>query len=252
MRASSTRLSFLMKIRKPFYFKNFKLEQELVTLPVTTDACLFGAYCEFDSPKRILDIGTGTGLLAFMMHQKYSDATIIGIEKHPETAQQAKSNVNLNRFPNIEIIESDFFHFSEHEKFDGIISNPPFFSNQLESETEIKNQARHLQDHTFSEFYCKIATVLSDNGNAQILLPFTNIERIENDLKESNLKIQSFSTIRANSSKKPHLIAINLGFQTKEQLEIQHDIVLKTADNKLTAQAYNLLSPFYLDQALNL
>ena len=242
-----------MKLRKPFAFKNFIIEQELVTLPVTTDACIFGALCEFSEPKNILDIGTGTGLLAFFLNQKYPSAKILGLEKNHESCLQATRNIDINQKKNaISIIEADFFDFETINKFDAIISNPPFFKNQLESSTDLKNQARHLQNHTFSEFYSKIGTVLSSNGSAQILLPFTNIQLIETDLKESNLKIQSFSTIQANSSKKPHLIAINLGFQAKEQIEIQHEIVLKTLNNKFTSQANNLLSPFYLNQALNL
>lgn len=242
-----------MKTRKPFAFKNFIIEQELVTLPVTTDACVFGALCNFENPQNILDIGTGTGLLAFFMNQKYPQANVIGLEKNHESAIQAINNLNINsKETKIRVIEADFFDFNPEIKFDAIISNPPFFKNQLESTTELKNQARHLQDHTFTEFYIKISTVLSSHGIAQILLPFSTLDQIQNDLKGSNLNIQSYSTIQANSSKNPHLIAISLGFDTCKQIEIEHEIKLKAPNNKFTNQAYNLLSPYYLEQALNL
>ncbi len=240
-----------MKIRNPFTFKKFTLEQKMVTLPVTTDACLFGAYCNFESPKRILDVGTGTGLLAFMMHQKYPHAQIIGLEKHAETALQAGSNIQLNQFPNIEIEHTDFFDFSELEKFDGIISNPPFFTNQLESQTDVKNQARHLQEHTFADFFKKIALHLNPLGSAWILLPYSSTFSLLGNLSTSNLFVQKQLIVFPNPHKKAHLIAVKLGFQNIQNSPFEEVVYLRNENNKFSNEALNLLKPFYLDQALN-
>ncbi len=243
-----------MKKRKPFAFKNFTIEQELVTLPVTTDACLFGAYCEFNNPHCILDIGTGTGILALMMNQKYPDAKIVGVEKHGPTAQQASRNIAINhKKAQIEVVEIDFFDHTPVNLYDAIISNPPFFSNQLQSATKLKNQARHLLNFTFSDFYLKISQVLKPNGKASVLLPNIEIESLKNDIKASELNIQSITTIQANAMKTPHLMIVDLGFNVLEKNIIpKNSIVMRSDNNKFTFEVYNLLNPFYLDQALNL
>ncbi len=242
-----------MKKRKPFAFKNFIIEQELVTLPVTTDACIFGSYCEFNNPLNMLDIGTGTGILALMMNQKYPNAYITGIEKHGPTAQQAVQNIAINKKNNkIDILAIDFFDHQPVELYDAIISNPPFFTNQLQSATELKNQARHFTNHSFSDFYIKISKVLHPKGKASILLPYSEIEPILKDLELSKLNIQSFTTIQPNPSKPPHLIVMELGFEPPPISLINKTILVRSEQQKLTTEAYNLLNPFYLDQALNL
>lgn len=243
-----------MKKRKPFAFKNFTIEQELVTLPVTTDACLFGSFCKFNNPSNILDIGTGTGILALMLNQKYPKAHIVGIEKHGPTAMQASQNVQINqKNAHIEILEEDFFDHQPIALYDAIISNPPFFSNQLQSATELKNQARHLLNYSFSDFYLKISEVLHPEGKASILLPFIEFDSLKRDIKSSKLNILNITTIQANPTKTPHLMVVDLGFATFHTNTVfTESIVLRSNDNKFTLEAYNLLNPFYLDQALNL
>lgn len=240
-----------MKIRKPFQFKQFKIEQNLVTLPVTTDACIFGSFCTFNAPKNILDIGTGTGLLALMMNQKYPSTRITAIEKHPETAKQAQINFNINHISNIEIIEADIFNYAPKIKFDAIISNPPFFSNQLESETDLKNQARHFKENTFHDFFMCIQRLLSHEGNAWILLPFSALETISKDLKSTNLHIQRLVSSRPNESKKEHLLFINLSFEECILPEVE-SFWVKNSENKFSQEVYKWLEPFYLEQALNM
>lgn len=240
-----------MKQRKPFKFKQFTIEQNLVTLPVTTDACIFGAFCSFNQPQRILDIGTGTALLALMMSQKYPNSSITAIEKHPETALQAKVNCELNKINNIEIIEHDIFTYKPDFKFDAIVSNPPFFTNQLESETDLKNQARHFSNHTFSDFFQCINNLLNINGNAWILLPFTALETLPNDLQATNLKINKLIGLKPNPSKKEHLLFVNLSFEACKMPQFE-TFSIKNLENKFSLDVYNWLEPFYLEQALNM
>jgi tRNA1Val (adenine37-N6)-methyltransferase len=240
-----------VKIRKPFQFKQFKIEQSLVTLPVTTDACIFGSFCTFNAPKNILDIGTGTGLLALMMHQKYPSAMITAVEKHPETAKQAQINCNINHISNIEILEADIFTFTPKIKFDAIISNPPFFANQLESETDLKNQARHFNENTFHDFFMCIGRLLNNEGNAWILLPFSALETIAKDLKSTNLYIQRLVSLKPNQSKKEHLLFLNLSFNDCILPKVE-SFWVKNSENKFSQEVYKWLEPFYLEQALNM
>ncbi len=241
-----------MKKRSPFEFKNFTIHQEQVTLPVTTDACLFGAFCTFNNPKRILDLGTGTGLLALMMHQKYPTSHILGIEQHQETAIQAQKNIDENNVgSNIQIVQSDMFKYQFESTFDAIICNPPFFVNQLESDEIARNQARHFQNYNFVDFFNLINNILDNRGTAWILLPHSALIDIHKYLKTTDLHIHTIVEIAPNSDKSAHLIFIQFAKILPTQLE-KKLIFVRNKQNKFTPESYKILHPFYKIEALTI
>ena len=241
-----------MKKRNPFEFKNFTIHQEQVTLPVTTDACLFGAYCHFNNPKRILDLGTGTGLLSLMMHQKYPSAHILGIEQHQETAIQAKKNiVENNCSSNIQIVQSDMFSYEFGSTFDAIISNPPFFVNQLESDETQRNQARHFQNYNFIDFFILINSRLNNSGTAWILLPHSALNKIHKYLNNTDLHVHSIVEISPNTNKNAHLIFIQFAKIAPTQVE-NKSIFIRNLQNEFTPECYKILQPFYKIEALTI
>ena len=241
-----------MKKRNPFEFKKFTIHQEQVTLPVTTDACLFGAFCHFNNPKRILDLGTGTGLLSLMMHQKYPTAQILGIEQHQETSIQAQKNIDENNSSsNIQIVQSDMFHYHFESTFDAIISNPPFFVNQLESEETERNQARHFQNYNFIDFFNLINKILDINGTAWILLPHSAINDIHKYINHTDLHVHSIVEISPNTEKSAHLIFIQFAKIVHTQIE-KKSIFIRNLQNTFTPECYKILHPFYKIEALNI
>ena len=241
-----------MKKRNPFEFKKFTIHQEQVTLPVTTDACLFGAYCNFNNPKRILDLGTGTGLLALMMNQKYPSSHILGIEQHPETAIQAQKNIDWNNCnSNIQIVQSDMFHYHFESTFDAIISNPPFFVNQLESDETERNQARHFQNYNFIDFFNLINTLLDNSGTAWILLPYSALNDIQKYINHTDLHIHSIVEISPNNQKNPHLIFAEFKKIGPTQVE-KKSIFIRNNQNKFSTECLEILTPFYLNEALSI
>lgn len=241
-----------MKKRNPFKFKKFTIHQELVTLPVTTDACLFGAFSNFDNPTRILDLGTGTGLLALMMHQKYPKAEIIGVEQHSETAIQAQQNIVENNCQsNIQIVQADMFKYQFETTFDAIISNPPFFVNQLESEGNERNQARHFQNYDFKDYFDLINKRLSSNGSAWVLLPHTAKNDLNNNIIHTDLHIHSIVEVSPNKQKKQHLIFVEFKKIVPIQIETK-SIFIRNIENRFTAECIEILEPFYLNEALTI
>lgn len=240
-----------MKTRNPFQFKEFTIHQNNVTLPVTTDACLFGAFCEFNNPQNILDLGTGTGLLTLMLNQKYPQAKILGIEKHNDTAIQANMNVSMNeKNENITIQNDDMFTLQHTHQFDAIISNPPFFVNQLESSEDTKNQARHFQNYNFKDFFGLLERLLTNNGTAWILLPYSAKLELFDLLKDYKLSIQQIVNVSPTTLKKPHIIFIKL----KKSIVITQteiSISIRNEKNQFTSETIQVLKPFYLDQAFN-
>lgn len=241
------------KERKPFNFKNFTINQEGASLPVTTDACLFGALAEFEHPQKILDLGTGTGLLLHFMAQKYPEATLWGIDFHNESVSCARKNFHQNEKSleltnRYHLLEGDFFKpnsILDFSNFDAIISNPPFFENQLKSKNLVKSKARHFENGEMRKFFILVNKLLSDDGTAIILLPTEQI------IDLSNLNLFNIKTIfiHSNPSKKAHLQILFL--RKTEFPKIEETMVIRDLSNQYTEQFCKKMSPFYLEQAFS-
>jgi len=219
-----------MKKRNPFQFKNFIIHQENVALPVTTDACIFASYIsqkiqDYPQNQTILDLGMGTGVLMFFLNQVLPNSMILGIEKDAYSFETAKRNLSENHSQNLSILNQDFFDWgkSNEQKFDIIISNPPFFEHQLESENPHKRQARHFSQNGFSDFFELLNSKLTDQGNTWLMLPFipntmVNIHEELNENKQhwskfaekNHLFIHSFITLQSTELKKPHVVFLHL------------------------------------------
>ena len=153
-------------------------------MKVCTDSCLFGAwiankiqqkspvYPEHIQAKNILDIGTGTGLLALMLAQK-SSAKIHAVEIEQNAFEQAKENFAASPWADrLKAIYSDIKQFNPAEKFDLIISNPPFFENDLKSVHHHKNLAKHHDGLLLKDLIFYIEKLLENHGRFALLLPF--------------------------------------------------------------------------------
>ena len=156
-----------------FQFKQFRIEQGNCAMKVTTDACVAGAWTPIPAEvKNVLDIGTGTGLLALMLAQRAPRITIDGIELDTVAAEQARANIAASPWADrIDIIEGDVRHYAFTSKYDLIITNPPFFNNSLLSDKGSKNMARHTQSLSYNDLFDAIDRALNDTGTAYVLLP---------------------------------------------------------------------------------
>ena len=136
-----------------FRFKQFVIHQERSSMKVCTDSCILGAWTavQLKNVKTILDIGTGTGLLPLMLAQK-SESIIDAIESDRESAGQARENVQLTPWSDrIHIIEGDVREFIGEDRYDWIITNPPFFESDLRSPERKKNEAKHDESLTLGQ-----------------------------------------------------------------------------------------------------
>ena len=127
-------------------FRQFNVRDDRCAMKVGNDGLLLGAWAGTDHPKRILDIGTGSGLVALMMAQRFPDATVTAVELEPAAAQQARENFLDSPFSErIELVESDFMAWSGEQRssWDCIVCNPPFFRDKPKSPQPARNLARH-------------------------------------------------------------------------------------------------------------
>ena len=161
-----------------FTFKQFAVEQDDVAMKVGTDGVLLGAWAACDGAKRILDIGTGTGVIALMLAQRNSEAEVHAVEIDETATQRARSNFDLSPWAErLEVECCAVQEFSSDEKFDLIISNPPYFVDSLLPPDAKRSTARHTHDLSFEELDKAVCRLLADEGLFALILPTTEFEK---------------------------------------------------------------------------
>jgi tRNA1Val (adenine37-N6)-methyltransferase len=147
-------------------------------MKVCTDACVQGAYTAAylsgkQEIRRVLDIGTGTGLLSLMLAQQLPVAGITGIELDPAAAGQARLNFGDSPWKDrLQVIETDAKHMAADEPYDFIITNPPFYESDLKSNDQLRNQAMHATTLDYNALLQVIDAQLSAEGQFSVLLPY--------------------------------------------------------------------------------
>jgi tRNA1Val (adenine37-N6)-methyltransferase len=177
-----------------FQFKQFIVHQDKAAMKVTTDSCLFGGWvaeelsAEKDEGKNILDIGTGTGLLSLMLAQKTS-GDIDALEIDKEAYEQAIANVSSSPWKErIRVMLQDASSFLSKKKYNTIISNPPFYENELKSPDSKRNIAHH-SGLSLNHLLSVVKENLEERGTFYLLLPYKRIEEFEGQVKEYYLHL---------------------------------------------------------------
>ena len=161
-----------------FRFKQFAVEQEDVAMKVGTDGVLLGAWADCEGAKNILDIGTGTGVIALQMAQRNPEAQICAVEIDEIAAKRARVNFDLSPWAErLTVEQSAVQEFTPAEKFDLIVSNPPYFVDSLLPPDAKRSTARHTHDLTFEELDYAVARLLSESGKFALILPVTEFEK---------------------------------------------------------------------------
>jgi tRNA1Val (adenine37-N6)-methyltransferase len=162
-----------------FHFKHFQIQQKHSALKVGTDSMILGSLCHWENPQRLLDIGAGTGVLSLMCAQRFSLEEIISLEISEEAIVDTQINAQNNPFHStISAVNLAIQDYQPTEKFDAIISNPPFFEKSSKNPNDQKSLARHTESLSFLELIESISRLLTDNGKAWIILPFESQENV--------------------------------------------------------------------------
>lgn len=156
---------------RSFRFKQFEVFHDRCGMKVGTDGVLLGAWVQPRQAGRILDVGTGSGLIALILAQ-HSQAEVVGVEFDREAALQAAENVRNAPWSNrMRIVQADFKTFQD-QPFDLIVSNPPFFQKALRAPEASRNLARHDVTLSYAELVTHSAELLTETGRLAVVLPF--------------------------------------------------------------------------------
>lgn len=169
-----------------FRFKQFIIHQDKCAMKVCTDSCILGAWANVHPEEKVLDIGAGTGLLSLMLAQR-AQASFYAVEIDRDTASQAAENFHESPFSSyISVFHTDIKDFPE-TGFDLIISNPPFFENQLQNPNQEKKAVRHTIHLSFEKLASVIQEKLLPDGRAVILLPPDSMRKFESTMFQQDL-----------------------------------------------------------------
>ena len=197
-------------------------------MKVCTDSCVFGAWAAnlANTKNRILDIGAGTGLLMLMLAQK-SLSKIDGIEIEPGCYQQLKSNLALSPWNDrLQAFEGDVRGYPFTEKYDFIISNPPFFSSDLLSKSGTNRIARHSLELNLHQLFRIVTGLLTVDGHFALLLPFHRLEEAREISLKSGLRVLHQVTVFPTPEHNPFRAIFLFGNQSNHEPEIA-DFVIK-------------------------
>lgn len=166
-----------------FQFKQFQVDQRDCAMKINTDGVLLGAmsgetlyHCEAPN---ILDVGTGTGVIALMLAQRFSLAHVIGVEIDAAAAERAFHNFEGSPFFNrIRLWQHDILKCDFEERFDLIVSNPPYFLDALKNVDKRKEMARHAGKDFFEALVEKVSLWLKPNGSFELILPKEAFEHV--------------------------------------------------------------------------
>ena len=238
-----------------FSFKSFTVHQDKAGMKVCTDACLFGAWASLHAlkpeTKRILDIGTGTGLLSLMLAQ-FTTATIEAIDIDENAMLQAKENFTASPWKeqlSVHHQSLEEFMRSQHKKFDLIISNPPFFENQLKSAQHNRNLAMHSHQFSLSLLAGGMADLLSEDGIGAVLLPYQRTEEWKQVASKENLILFHTCHVKQTQDHSFFRSFFLLRKKKKEEntsgTEIQEEISIKTGLD-YSPECKTILKDYYL------
>jgi tRNA1Val (adenine37-N6)-methyltransferase len=229
-----------------FRFKQFVVQQDRCAMKVCTDSCILGAWTaqRLSGVNKILDIGTGTGLLPLMLAQK-SGAYIETIETDPESAAQARENMRQSPWADrIRLIEGDVRLYAFQSMYDFIITNPPFYESDLPSPEQKKNKARHGDSLQLDELILILRSRLKQNGMFSILLPFHRKNYFEELALANGFFLYEQLTIRQTPAHAPFRSISLFGFQKPESMMVD-EWAIKTEEEIYRPQFRELMEEYY-------
>jgi tRNA1Val (adenine37-N6)-methyltransferase len=231
-----------------FKFKQFTVEQERVAMKVCTDACLFGAWVAATLPNadRVLDIGTGTGLLSLMYAQKNPLSVIDAVEIDAMAADQATGNFRASLWSErLKVHHSSILEFKQAQEYDLILTNPPFFENDLRSDEETRNKAMHDSSLTLDALKKSIGRLITPDGKLAVLLPSHRTEYFTDLLLSSGWHLLSGLSVKQTPRHNYFRSLLAFG-KTPPQGIIQKELIIKDENNNYSSEFTALLKDYYL------
>ncbi|QOW11585.1 methyltransferase [Kaistella flava (ex Peng et al. 2021)] len=226
---------------KPFQFKQFSIQQSKTVFRVGTDGVVLGAASSVNHAKNILEVGTGTGLISMMLAQRNPEAEIQAIDIIENAVELALENFENSPFKNrLKVFLQNYKNFNSKEKYDLIVSNPPYFEENDSSKDIIARQQSEL---SFEQLIEKSSDLLSENGLLSVIIPSESGFFFEDYCNRKNLYLHRKIQIYGIKDSKPKRLLLEFSLQLKEAIELE--LVIEKSPRKFTEEYLKLTEEFH-------
>lgn len=231
-----------------FRFKQFTIRHDKCAMKVGTDAVLLGAWASTEYCKSILDIGTGSGIIALMLAQR-SHAEIDAIDIDADAFTQANENVACSPFANrIKVIHNSCSKFATAEsvkRYELIVSNPPYFANSLKCSDSKRTIARHTDNLSLYELVSDACSLLSPTGRIALILPYEQLIEVEEIARQNALHISRQTDVIPIPGAQPKRLLVELSAPS-EGIKKQNTLIIEETRHQYTPEYIELTKDFYL------
>ena len=233
--------------KNSFQFKQFTINQERCAMKVGTDGTLLGAWAKApEGPCKILDIGTGTGLVALMMAQRFPESKVLGVDIDADATIQAQQNIDVSPFSDrIEILECDATKMINKDGFDAIVCNPPYFIDSLTCPQNQRTLARHAVCLSYKSLMETAKSLLKNDGLFSIVIPTENTEAIESAATFAGLFISRICMIKTTPTKLPKRQLMEFRKYQNDHFDFNEEI-LELFPNQRSLWYQELTKDFYI------
>lgn len=231
-----------------FRFKRFKMYHGGCSLPIGTDAVILGAYAGRNvEANTILDIGTGSGVIALMLAQRFQNATVHGVEIDPDACEQARQNFKLSPFSKrLQVFRADISTFDSPLSYDLMVCNPPYFYDSLKPENAVKKQSKHAENKVLDSILRFAIEKLDQNGILQIIYPYDTAESLVFQASGIGLYAISRLNILPSPGKKPVRAILDFSIEPSPQLS-EYSLIVESGQRHAYHPGYlELCKDFYL------
>ena len=233
---------------KPFQFKEFSIDQDRCAMKIGTDGVLLGAWTSVQDPYSILDIGAGTGILALMLAQRSDAEQIDALEIDEDAYEQCVENFeNSSWADRLFCYHAALDEFTEEmidEKYDLIISNPPFYTEDYKSGDTARNLARFAEALPFEELIKFASELLSDEGSFAVIIPYSVEEYFLKLSEKVNLFPNRITRVRGTEKTPVKRSLLQLSFT--ETSFSSDELILVESRHQYTQDYQKMVAPFYL------
>jgi tRNA1Val (adenine37-N6)-methyltransferase len=232
-----------------FRFKRFTIQQDCCAMKVGTDGVLLGAWVEVSACRRALDIGAGTGLIALMMAQRSEAMQVDGVEIDPDACRQAAENVAASPFADrVRLYHNPFSRFARAatQRYDLIVSNPPYFVRSFKCPDEKRRLARHDDDLSLAGLFADGLPLLAPGGRMALILPFQQEKELRMRTESCGLHCIRRTEVFAVEGAAPKRLLVELAREAQLSVETGR-LILTDVQRRRTTAYRELMRDFYLE-----